>query len=134
MTHVHSWDEQTWIKIWIFLPPEMYILIITKSHMQKKPSYSSYVNTLSFFLHLLLYVFGLSPFSEITGEFRNTRSSISTLSTNPKSESVGTQTFEDCYNSKMENLQEAEKSKVYLIFLNNNIILIFYCNSRLMIF
>jgi hypothetical protein len=76
----------------------MYILIITKSHMQKKPSYSSYVNTLSFFLHLLLYVFGLSPFSEITAEFRNTRSSLSTLSTNAKSESVGTQTFEDIYN------------------------------------
>jgi hypothetical protein len=63
----------------------------------------------NFFILLLLYVFGLSPFSEITGEFRNTRSFISTLSTNPKSESVGTQTFEDCYNSKMENLQEAEK-------------------------
>ena len=27
MTHVHSWDEQTWVKIQIFLlPPEMYIL------------------------------------------------------------------------------------------------------------
>jgi hypothetical protein len=26
MTDVHSWDEQTWIKIRIFLPPEMYIL------------------------------------------------------------------------------------------------------------
>jgi len=34
----------------------------------------------------------------------------------------------------MENLQKAEKLKVYLIFLNNNIILIFYCNSRLIIF
>ena len=26
MTHVHPWDEQTWIKIQTFLPPEMYIL------------------------------------------------------------------------------------------------------------
>ena len=26
MTHVHSWDEQTWTEIRIFLPPEMYIL------------------------------------------------------------------------------------------------------------
>jgi hypothetical protein len=26
MAHVHPWDEQTWIKIQTFLPPEMYIL------------------------------------------------------------------------------------------------------------